>query len=674
MRIWIVFLLLGTHSAAYALSTVLSNFSPRAHRPLGFRLALALLTSVFCAHAGMAASLFSASDTPFLITANDPNAMELGVKFRASVNGTVTAIRFYKGPMNTGTHTGHLWSASGSLLASTTFTNETSSGWQQTNFSNPVTITAGTTYIISYHTAVGYYSGTWNYFTSPYTNGQLSCPASTAANPNGVFAYGTSAFPTSTSSAANYWVDIVFNPTTVLNGTQFYVSPSGNDSNPGTLALPWRTIQKSMNSATAGSTVNIAAGTYTERLSVNVSGTPGNYITFQPLGYTGLSSEGTPGGASIAYNGYQTCVGAQVILDYTSLGTITDRTPFLAISDQSYVTIQGITFQNLTYDGQCQGIWIENGSSNIIFQNNRVINVSSPYTAKDGTHWMALIRLLVCNNVTIEGNEIGNVVTLSGEPCTMDGSLGACTNAVISSNYIHDTDGSGIDLYYGATGATITGNLLEYVSLQRDGTVWYDLPGTAIYVDGGNTSVIERNSVRNSEWAIEALAEPGNPYAYGLIIRDNIAYSNQQAGIMLGNWYSSTNGSVLYDVTVSNNTLYHNAYGFVIKPYTSASIVWENNLLMNNTTSISNGDNWPVGTMNYNLYYGEAAGPDINQVDANPLFVNATASPPNFALTSGSPAINAGNPAFVAGSGEADFISNPRVVGGRVDIGAYEFQ
>jgi hypothetical protein len=39
--------------------------------------------------------------------------VELGVKFQSSVAGTITAIRFYKGPQNTGTHVGNLWSAAG---------------------------------------------------------------------------------------------------------------------------------------------------------------------------------------------------------------------------------------------------------------------------------------------------------------------------------------------------------------------------------------------------------------------------------------------------------------------------------------------------------------------------------------------------------------------------------
>ena len=47
------------------------------------------------------------------------------MKFQSSVAGWVAGVRFYKGTGNNGTHTGSLWSASGTLLATGTFTNET---------------------------------------------------------------------------------------------------------------------------------------------------------------------------------------------------------------------------------------------------------------------------------------------------------------------------------------------------------------------------------------------------------------------------------------------------------------------------------------------------------------------------------------------------------------------
>jgi hypothetical protein len=163
-------------------------------------------------------SLFSGSDTPAVVTVNDPNPVELGVKFQSSQAGNITAIRFYKGPQNTGTHVGNLWSTvSGTLLpgGTATFSNETSSGWQQVNLPSPVPITANTIYVVSYHTN-GEYSADDDYFdTAAKTNGPLTAPATgNVAGGNGVYAYGsTSTFPTNTFLGSNYWVDVVFNPT-----------------------------------------------------------------------------------------------------------------------------------------------------------------------------------------------------------------------------------------------------------------------------------------------------------------------------------------------------------------------------------------------------------------------------------------------------------------------------
>jgi hypothetical protein len=163
------------------------------------------------AASGTTATLFNSTDTPSIVTVSDPQAVNLGVKFQASTNGTITGIRFYKGPKNTRTHIGALWTASGTLLASATFTNETASGWQQVNFSKPVSITANTTYVASYHTNTGEYSANGNYFANAHTNGLLTAPSSASIGGNGVYAYsGSNVFPNNTYNANNYWVDVVF--------------------------------------------------------------------------------------------------------------------------------------------------------------------------------------------------------------------------------------------------------------------------------------------------------------------------------------------------------------------------------------------------------------------------------------------------------------------------------
>jgi len=163
---------------------------------------------------------WNSSVTPSQVDSGDGNGGEYGARFRADYDGYVTGIRFYKAPQNTGTHTGHLWSNTGTLLATATFTNESGSGWQQVSFSNPVTITANTTYVASYFTPSGHYSDTPGYFA---TSGSDAPPLHFLANgvdgPNGIYSYSpVSTFPSSSFGATNYWVDVTYLPASSMPG------------------------------------------------------------------------------------------------------------------------------------------------------------------------------------------------------------------------------------------------------------------------------------------------------------------------------------------------------------------------------------------------------------------------------------------------------------------------
>jgi hypothetical protein len=139
---------------------------------------------------------------------NDPSAQTLGVQFQAASSGYITGVRFYKEPDDTGAHIGSLWSSTGTLLASGTFSNETASGWQELDFSSPVAVSAGTTYVASYFTPTGYPAGDPQGLASAVTNGPL-----TALAGGGVYAYGGSnTFPANTYNNNNYWVDVVYSP------------------------------------------------------------------------------------------------------------------------------------------------------------------------------------------------------------------------------------------------------------------------------------------------------------------------------------------------------------------------------------------------------------------------------------------------------------------------------
>jgi hypothetical protein len=131
------------------------------------------------------------------------------MKFRSDVNGHITGARFYKAATNTGTHVAHLWSSTGTLLATATFSGETASGWQSVNFPTSVAVTAGTTYVISYHTNTGNYSADQTAFAAQVDQAPLHAPSSAASGGNGVYMYGPGAFPINSFNATNYYVDVI---------------------------------------------------------------------------------------------------------------------------------------------------------------------------------------------------------------------------------------------------------------------------------------------------------------------------------------------------------------------------------------------------------------------------------------------------------------------------------
>ncbi len=204
----------------------------------------AMILALWIASAGLGqTSYWTNSITPGTPEATvDSSSVTLGLQFYSDVPGSVTAVKFYKGPHNTGTHIGTLWTAAGARLAEVTFSGETASGWQQANFSVPVSIAANTPYVISYLAPNGSYAFD-PFFSWPALN---AAPLHLSNSSPGVYSYGSSAsFPASTWNGSNYWVDLVFVPTTASSNLVTYWPSSAvpsipavpNDSSSVTLGM-----------------------------------------------------------------------------------------------------------------------------------------------------------------------------------------------------------------------------------------------------------------------------------------------------------------------------------------------------------------------------------------------------------------------------------------------------
>jgi hypothetical protein len=155
-------------------------------------------------------SVWTSADIP-AIASNPDSAIEVGLRFRSSVDGIITAIRFYKGSGNSGVHVGHLWDFAGNLLGTAMFTNESVSGWQESPLAAPVTIAKDQVYVVSYLAPAGGYAVTSAMFAAGgVSRGPLRALGAPEVGANGVFRYGAGGgYPTASFGNANYWVDVV---------------------------------------------------------------------------------------------------------------------------------------------------------------------------------------------------------------------------------------------------------------------------------------------------------------------------------------------------------------------------------------------------------------------------------------------------------------------------------
>ena len=96
------------------------------------------------------------------------------------------------------------------------------------NFSDPIPISANTTYVAAYYSSVGYCASDAYGLSNGVASGPLTTPASSAVGGNGVYQH-KNAFPASSYEASNYFVDVLFTP---AEGTPPYLILSFDPPNP----------------------------------------------------------------------------------------------------------------------------------------------------------------------------------------------------------------------------------------------------------------------------------------------------------------------------------------------------------------------------------------------------------------------------------------------------------
>ncbi len=441
---------------------------------------------------------------------------------------------------------------------------------------------------------------------------------------------------------------ILFSSITLLaqDGATFYVSTSGNNSNPGTLSQPWKTIQHAANTATAGATVYVLGGVYNESVNFPNSGTAGAPITF----------ESYPGQTAIIDGTGLTASGIQGLVN---------------ITNQSYLTIRGFEIRNYTTNNPNvtpTGVWVTGYGTAVKILDNRVHHITTTSEANGNAFGISVYGTseTPITQLVINGNDVYKLKTGQSESVNVDGNV---TYFRITNNLVHDNDNIGIDAigyegvgpvgYDEAMYGEISGNTIYNISGIANAGEGDEYDADGLYCDGCAYVTFERNVIFQVDYGIETTSEnqvclengtewsggntgsgkaaTGTHPCYGRFatVRNNLFYKANSCGNSIGGYAAATSeggpsnggGSSYHDVFV-NNTLYDNG----TQPGNSSEgtpsgefqIQWqvgkaqgdfyENNLLYAGSPNIwINSYNpctpaypCPPATLNWNLYYSTA--------------------------------------------------------------------
>jgi hypothetical protein len=450
--------------------------------------------------------------------------------------------------------------------------------------------------------------GTWAYCSSPKSYSGLS---------NGSHVFDARATDAAgnvdpTPASRNWTIG------TSSGGSTYYVSTTGNDSNPGTQSAPWRTIGKAASTVTsAGSRVVVGAGSYAEDVALAKSGGAGSPIVFS-------------GG-----------------------GTATVRSVSLRAS---HLVLDGFIVSGAT--GHCVAIYP--ALTDLAVENNEITNCG-----RDGIRFVRPENTGAAYStaVTVRGNRIHGV----GKSDTWGNALTVYADGLlVENNDLSDTPNDAIDMW--GPRHAYRHNTIHDISNpyghHNDAFQTWVIAGDGASGLPLTELMIERNTVRNIAGSNAHGIMAEGPGHHDWAIRSNVWHAVGSYGMIFG----CCGSPGMLNVLVYNNTFVNVTGADTVQYQAGATGKVANNIFYNsrNPLYISSGSS---AAHDYNLSGGSTPRlSEAHAVNADPLFVNNSG---NFHLQNGSPAIDGGDDgSLISPVRSQDLDGDPTM---RVaDIGAYE--
>ncbi len=434
-------------------------------------------------------------------------------------------------------------------------------------------------------------------------------------------------------------------PYTCVNN--YYVATNGSDSNPGTQASPWLTMQNADTAAggrVAGDCVNVAPGAYAGGIMPTRGGNlaaPTGYVVYRCQTLDGCIITASGGNADPAFNVASTGSGPNfLVLDGFELAA-------------SSMTLYGVGASVYFPDGADTG---GTTSHHIWIINNIIHGYGQAGVGTGGGEYIYFLHNLAYGNTNVacsaQGSGLGMVIAraFAGYTPTTADLAWAPFHNVIAWNVAHDniinqcgtasnpydTDGNGIiiDTFNNAGGTNVN---YPYQTLVAN-NVSYNNGGKGVHVFRSDYVTVANNTAYNNNL---------DPFNNGIGRGEIDSYSGQNNVIINNIAYpvpaTSASDSRCDGVDYTNAAPYtcplmtNVAFDGASTPGTISN-VWSNNISFGGAPPYGWGPDGNImlapDTMNC------STGTDPNQCNVNPNFVSVTGS--NFALQPGSPAIGYG--------------------------------
>ncbi|NDP26331.1 MAG: hypothetical protein GZ087_02730 [Flavobacterium sp.] len=398
----------------------------------------------------------------------------------------------------------------------------------------------------------------------------------------------------------------------IASGQNFYISNRGADSNPGTITLPWATIQHAAATLKAGQKVYIRSGKYRGYVVFTESGTAKKTITFE------------------AYPGEKPIIDGGNLKSKPS--NPWDNLPVFNIK-ANYLVFKGLEFVNAAM----VTIYCGDDTHNNVFDG---LHVHNGY----GTG----IMFYLCSHHIVQNCVVHDIYDYGqggiGGGGNADGISASAGNTkpypdyghhIFKNNKVYNCSDDGIDTW------SSNGNVIENNEVHHTG---YGNPS-----NGGSDSASWNKPAGDGTGF--KLGGGGGGSGNNRVM-NNISYSNRVSGFDGNEYRNKGSKNILY-----NNTAYNNPTGF--RNMETFAIIKNNISFKNNDDTSGN-----IGVSENNTW-------DLGIKDPN--FISVTPNTANFLrLSPKSPAIKRGQNLSTKGVVK-DKAGKIRPKGIGYDLGAYEY-